>query len=79
MTSKANSNGYMLDTDVFNHVADEKIPIEQFRGARIFATHAQIDELRQAKAERAAELIPKGPFGDQQKIRPALPVADAAK
>jgi hypothetical protein len=47
----------MLDTNVFNDVVDGKIPVEKFRGARVFATHVQMDELQQAKSERAAELL----------------------
>ena len=48
----------MLDTNVFNHVADGNIPIDAFEDLRLFATHVQLDELGAAKdPERAAALL----------------------
>jgi predicted nucleic acid-binding protein len=52
------AKGYMLDTNVFNHVADGVIPIEELHSVRLFATHVQLDELNAAKrTERVAALI----------------------
>jgi predicted nucleic acid-binding protein len=56
MTGQPKSKGYMLDTNVFNDVADEKIRVEEFGGQRVFATHVQLDELKKSKSERAAAL-----------------------
>ena len=39
--------GYLLDTNIFNSVAKEKIPLGAFSGLDLFATHVQHDELSQ--------------------------------
>jgi predicted nucleic acid-binding protein len=51
------ADGYMLDTNVFNDVADGKISLEAFDSHRVFATHVQLDELSASKSERAAALL----------------------
>ena len=58
MQSGSQMNACMLDTNVFNHVADGDIPIEAFEGLRMFATHVQLDELNAAKdPKRAVALL----------------------
>lgn len=57
MTSQATSKGYMLDTNVFNDVVDNKIAVEEFANLRICATHVQLDEFKKSKPERAAALM----------------------
>src|SRR5262245_39946753 len=48
---------YMLDTNVFNILADGQASIGAFRGRRLVATHVQLDELRATKnPARAAAL-----------------------
>jgi len=48
----------MLDTNVFNHVADGTIPFRALAGLRMVATHVQLDELNATKdPKRAAELV----------------------
>lgn len=41
----AQAVGYMLDTNLFNDIADGKIRLSAFAGRRLFATHVQLDEL----------------------------------
>jgi predicted nucleic acid-binding protein len=49
---------YMLDTNVFNRLADEQVSLDAFRGLRLVATHVQVDELKATKCPaRAAELL----------------------
>ena len=43
--------GYMLDTNVFNHVLDGAIDIDKLKGKRLFATHIQRDEINNTKDE----------------------------
>lgn len=38
-------NGHMLDTNVFNCLANGELPLDFFSGQRLFATHVQLDEL----------------------------------
>lgn len=38
--------GFMLDTQIFDRVADGDIPVEVLRGRRLFVTHVQIGELQ---------------------------------
>jgi hypothetical protein len=47
--SESQSTGYMLDTNLFNRVADGDLAIEAFQGLRLFATHVQLDELDATK------------------------------
>ena len=48
---------YMLDTNIFNRLADGQVSIDAFRGLRLVATHVQLDELRATKnPARAADL-----------------------
>ena len=42
----AEATGYMLDTNVFNHVLDGRIDAAHLTGRRLFATHIQLDEIR---------------------------------
>ena len=45
-------NGYLLDTNVYNHILDEEISIEEFAGAvPLYVTHIQPDELRNTSVE----------------------------
>jgi len=49
---------YMLDTNVFNHVLDGRINIDDLDGLTFAATHIQSDELRNTKDEiRRAKLL----------------------
>jgi len=49
---------YILDTNVFNRLADGKVSFDAFRGLRLAATHVQLDELRATKnPTRAAKLL----------------------
>src|SRR6516164_7167804 len=49
---------YILDTNVFNRLADGKASFDAFRGLRLAATHVQLDELSATKKpERAEELL----------------------
>jgi predicted nucleic acid-binding protein len=49
---------YMLDTNVFNDVFDEKISLDSFAGCRLLALGVQLDELRANKtSERRAALL----------------------
>jgi predicted nucleic acid-binding protein len=57
---------YMLDTNVFNDVADGNIPLDAFAGRRVFATHVQIDELSASKSEQADALLK-----EFERIRPS--------
>ena len=53
-------SAYMLDTNVFNNVLDGKIPVEEFRGLRVLATHVQCDELNETAVKdptRAVALL----------------------
>ena len=51
-------NGYMLDTNIFNRLADGEIDLEAFAGFRMFATHVQLNELSVAKLnDRTAALL----------------------
>jgi len=51
-------NGLMLDTNVFNRVADGLLSLSAFDGYTIFATHVQLDELRNtAKNDRRVALL----------------------
>lgn len=50
--------GYMLDTNVFNHVLDGTIDIGSLKGRRLIATHIQRDEINNTKDEvRRAALL----------------------
>ena len=40
---------YMLDTNVFNHILDEKFDIANLKGLRLKATHIQWDEIGNTK------------------------------
>ncbi len=44
-----NSSKYILDTNVFNDVVDEVIPLERLKGLTLFVNHIQIDELKLTK------------------------------
>ena len=49
---------YILDTNVFNRLADGKASFDAFRGLSLAATHVQLDELSATKKpERAEELL----------------------
>src|ERR1700730_13174846 len=39
------AEGHILDTNLFNDVADGKVLLSAFAGRRLFATHVQLDEL----------------------------------
>lgn len=41
----ADDLGYMLDTNIFNHILDGKIAISLFEGKKLYTTHLQRDEL----------------------------------
>jgi hypothetical protein len=52
------SDRYMLDTTEFNAVAKEDIALSTYAGLRVFATHVQLDELKNDPDEqRRAKLI----------------------
>jgi hypothetical protein len=40
------AEGHILDTNLFNDVADGKVLHSAFAGRRLFATHVQLDELK---------------------------------
>ena len=51
---------YMLDTNAFNHVLDDNIPVEAVRGLHLLATHVPWDELNATALKnptRAAALL----------------------
>jgi hypothetical protein len=51
---------YMLDTNVFDRLADGEVSFDAFRGLPLLATHVQWGELNAAKEkypERAAKLL----------------------
>ena len=51
-------NRYMLDTTEFNAVAKGGIALSTYAGLRVFATHVQLDELKNtANEQRRAQLI----------------------
>jgi hypothetical protein len=50
--ASAKLDGYMLDTTEFNAVAKGHVPISEFAGRRLFATHVQLDELDQTPCEQ---------------------------
>lgn len=51
---------YMLDTNVFNDLCDENIPLSIFGGHRLIATAIQFDELRNTpKIQRRTALLDK--------------------
>ena len=43
--------GYMLDTNLFNGLVDDKVSLNKFQGKKLMATHVQRDELN-ATSER---------------------------
>ena len=43
---------YMLDTNVFNHVLEEKISLELFAGCRLLVIGVQLAELRATPCEK---------------------------
>ena len=48
----------MLDTNVFNHVQDGQIELEQFAGHELFTTHVQHDELMRTRCpDKKAKLL----------------------
>ena len=49
MLSGSQSAGYMLDTNLFNRVADDDVALGAFQGLRLYATHVQWDELNATK------------------------------
>ena len=50
--------GLLLDTNVFNNVADGTIDVESFKGRRLLVTHVQRDELSRTKdVARRAKLL----------------------
>ncbi len=52
------SDRYMLDTTEFNAVAKGHIPLSTYAGFRVFATHVQLDELKNTVGEqKRARLI----------------------
>ena len=52
------SDCYMLDTTEFNAVAKGVIPLSTYAGFRVFATHVQLDELKNTQNEqKRAQLI----------------------
>jgi predicted nucleic acid-binding protein len=51
-------NGYMLDTNIFNRIADGLLSVDVFTTKKLFATHVQFDEVENNKnAERRTQLI----------------------
>ncbi len=48
---KRTRSGYMLDTNIFNHLLDGKIPLEKIRNLNgpIYYTHVQHDEILSTK------------------------------
>lgn len=48
---------YILDTNVFNHVLDQKISLEELQGHELFSTHIQEDELKQTPSLQKRESL----------------------
>jgi predicted nucleic acid-binding protein len=58
MNTPTPSNGYMLDTTLFNSVLDGKISVASFAGLRLLVTGIQASELRATKSpHRRADLL----------------------
>ena len=58
MAQMAQTNGYMLDTNLFNDVLDAKIPVGSLRGLHLLATGIQPAELRAtSNPDRRARLL----------------------
>jgi predicted nucleic acid-binding protein len=51
----AEPQAYMLDTNVFNDVLDEKLSLASFAGVRLLVTGVQADELRNTKNVKRRE------------------------
>ncbi len=49
--------GYVLDTNVFNHVLDETIDIAMLKGKRLLATHVQRDEISNTNDQTRREKL----------------------
>lgn len=49
--------GYLLDTNVFNHVLDGTIEIANLKGKRLLATHVQRDEISKTKHQTRREAL----------------------
>jgi hypothetical protein len=45
---------YLLDSNLFNHVLDEGIPVEEFRNITLIVTHVQLDELSATQVKNPA-------------------------
>jgi hypothetical protein len=59
--------GFMLDTNIFNRIVNEQIPLALFAGRAVFATHVQRDELnatlQDEKRRQRSPLAPPSPGG----------------
>ena len=52
------SHGFMLDTVIFNRLVDNPDRLAQLRKFKLYATHVQLDELRQTSdPRRESELV----------------------
>jgi hypothetical protein len=49
--------GYMLDTTEFNAVAKGQVALSTYTGARVFATHVQLDELNNTACGQTRALL----------------------
>lgn len=49
--------GYVLDTNVFNHLLDGTIDIAKLKGKRLLATHVQRDEISNTKDQARREAL----------------------
>jgi predicted nuclease of predicted toxin-antitoxin system len=45
-------DGYMLDTTEFNAVAERRLPLSAIAGRRLFATHVQLDEIKNTPCDQ---------------------------
>ena len=48
---------YLLDTNVFNQLVDDKIPANALQGLPLYFTHNQKDELQKTKDEDRKRLL----------------------
>jgi predicted nucleic acid-binding protein len=58
MKKSNNVKSYMLDTNVFNHLVEGKITVEQFAEYELYATHIQKNELEECPTlEKRSKLL----------------------
>lgn len=51
-------NGFMFDTNIFNHILDNKILIENFpENLNLFITHIQLDELEKTRDQNRRKML----------------------